>query len=229
MNVMRTRTRLAALALISLGALSGCGGLQPGAAVIAGDSSISNAEVDSLSRDLCTALKSDEALIGEGYPRSRLLQSVVQSFLMRSIADQMAEQYDVTATDAYVKVVEQTRQQFSAVDPAVLDRMIDSWVATNYFVDVLGVIGDKQLTEEGVVAPDSSAAVAKGIELAQVWEKENGVTISPRFPTLTLGDTEFTQTLDNTAFPVSDFAKEASADEPSAEWVASLPASQRCD
>lgn len=227
-TVTRNRTRLAGLALLALGTLSGCGGLHPGVAAEAGDLSITDTQVDSLARDVCTALKSDPRLLGDGFPRSKILQSVVQSFVMRSIADEMGEQYGVSATPSYDKAVEQTKLQFTALDPKVRDNVLDTWLGTNYFVDVLGAIGMQELRLAGAAKPTSDEAVAKGIELAQVWEADNGVTIDPRFPDITLADTQFTQTIDETSYAVSDFAKQASAATPDAAWIAKLPASQRC-
>ena len=78
-------------------------------AVEAGDQSISDAEVDQLAQDVCTALQAQPEAIGDGYARSTLLQSVVQSFVMRAMADQMADDYGVSATDGYDEVVEQTK------------------------------------------------------------------------------------------------------------------------
>ena len=53
-----TRTRLAGLVLLALATLSGCGGLHPGIAAEVGDQSITDAEVDQLAQDVCTAVQS---------------------------------------------------------------------------------------------------------------------------------------------------------------------------
>ncbi len=52
-----TRTRLAGLVLLALAALSGCGGLHPGIAAEVGDQSITDAEVDQLAQEVCTAIQ----------------------------------------------------------------------------------------------------------------------------------------------------------------------------
>ncbi len=227
-NVMRTRTRLAALALLALGALSGCGGLHPGVAAEAGSQSITDSEVDSLAQDVCRTLKSDPRLIGSGFARSTLLQSVVQSFVMRAIADQMADEYDVTASASYDKVVEQTKLQFGSLDPEVRARVLDTWTASSFFTDILTSIGEKELKAAGTTAPQSDASLKKGIDLAQEWEADNGIQIDPRFPDITLADDSFTRTDDETAYAVSELAKQASAQPPDAAWIKSLPPRQRC-
>ena len=52
-----TRTRLAGLVLLALATLSGCGGLHPGVAAEVGDQSITDAEVDQLAQEVCTAIQ----------------------------------------------------------------------------------------------------------------------------------------------------------------------------
>jgi hypothetical protein len=231
-KVMRTRTGLAALALLALGTLSGCGGLHPGIAAEAGGQSITDTDVDKLAQDVCTTLQSNKRLIGTGYARSTLLQSVVQSFVMRAMADQMAEQYDVTSSENYDSVVEQTKLQFGTLDPALRARIMDTWTASQYFLDILGSIGRKELEAAGTDVPDTTEgdqqALQKGISLAQDWEAANGVQINPRFPDISLADDSFTRTDDQTAYSVSDLAKQAAAAPPDADWIQSLPPSQRC-
>ncbi|MGD9957836.1 hypothetical protein [Nocardioides sp.] len=228
MKMLRTRTRLAALALISLGALSGCGGLHPGLAAVVGDSTISNNDVDSLGRDLCTVVTSSPEQQTTAFPRSTALEAVVQRFVMRSIADQMGEEYDVSASSTYDADVDAAKQQFSYVDPEVLDRVLDLLVADRYFNDVLTSIGKEALVAEGASQPTAEDQLAKGVQLAQVWETTHDVAINPRFPSLSLGDTSFTQTPDQTSVAVSDFARQAAKTPPDAEWIAGLPAAQRC-
>jgi hypothetical protein len=225
---MRTRTGLAALALLALGALSGCSGLHPGIAAEAGDQSITDTEVDSLAHDVCATLQSDPRLIGTGYARSTLLQSVVQSFVMRSMAGQMAEDYGVSSTDTYDQAVEQTKLQFATVDPKLRAHVLDTFTASAYFLDILKGIGEQQLKAGGVSAPSDNDSLVKGIALAQKWEADNGVQIDPRFPDITLADDSFTHTNDETAYDVSDFAKQASAATPDPDWIKSLPQTQRC-
>ena len=229
---MRTRTGLAALALLTLGLLSGCGGLHPGIAAEAGNQSITDSDVDKLAQDVCTTLKSDQRLIGTGFARSTLLQSVVQSFVMRAMAEQMADEYAVTSSPQYDSVVEQTKLQFGSLDPALRDRIMDTWTASQYFLDILSTIGRKELEAAGTDVPATDAgdqqALQKGIALAQAWEADNGVQIDPRFPDITLADDSFTRTDDETAYAVSDLAKQAAAQPPDAAWIQSLPASQRC-
>jgi len=228
--VTRTRIRLAALTLLAAVTLSGCGDLHPGIAARVGDESITESEVDSIARDVCTAFQSDDRLLQEGgYARSQVLQSVVQSFVMRAMATQLSEQYDVTPTSSYADAVSKTKLTFATLDDDVRTHILDTWTGYAYFVDVVREVGKKKLRAEGVAAPTSNDALSKGIELAQVWEEEHGVEIDPRFPSLSLSNQDFTRTHDQTAYPVSEIAKQSVADQPTAEFISSLPPSQRCD
>ena len=75
-QVTSTRTRLAGLVLLALAALSGCGGLHPGIAAEVGDQSITDAEVDQLAQEVCTAVQSQpDATAGRPVARGSSLSS----------------------------------------------------------------------------------------------------------------------------------------------------------
>ena len=68
---------------------------------------------------------------------------------------------------------------------------MDTWTATQYFIDILRSIGAHELEAEGMADPSEDASLAKGIELAQDWEADNDIAIDPRFPDITLADDSF--------------------------------------
>ncbi|CUR55129.1 exported hypothetical protein [metagenome] len=231
MNVMRNRTRLAALsvvALVSLGTLSGCGDVHPGAAAVVGDSTLSSSDADTLSRDLCKVVTEAPEQATQSFPRSVALEAVVQRYVMRSIASQMADDYGVESSSTYAADAAAAKKQLDYLDPEVRDRVLDLLVADRYFNDVLSTIGQQQLLAEGATDPTAEDDLARGIALAQAWESDNGVDINPRFPALTLGDTQFEQTPDRTSVAVSQFAKDAATSPADDAWVEALPASQKC-
>jgi hypothetical protein len=234
--VTSTRTRLAALVLLALATLTGCSGLHPGVAAEVGDQSITDTEVDGLAQDLCTTIQSQEGAAASA--RSSLLQYVVQSFVMRAIADQMADDSGVAPTDGYDAAVKQTKDSLAQIpktDPEVNAHILDTLTAPQYFQDILGLVGAKDLTASGTASPSPQDSLNRGIALAQKWEADNGIQIDPRFPDLSLGKDRFTQTEDETAYAVSDIAKQASTEmakqgsqDVDQAWVESLPASQKC-
>jgi predicted small lipoprotein YifL len=231
--VTRTRTRLAALSLLALAplsALSGCGQspLHPGAAAVVGDETLSSSDLNGISQDLCSVLKTDPQSIGTGYARSQLMSSVVQAFMLRAVADQMAEEYGVTPDKSYATTAVQTRQHFGEADPDALDNSIDTLTSTGYFLAVVGAAGRQELEAAGTPQPSDDQSVGKGIQLAQKWQDEHDIVVSPRFPSVKIGDKGIESVRDDTSYAVSDFAKLSSTDQPDKTYVASLPAAQVC-
>jgi len=228
--VTRTRTRFAALSLLALAALSGCGQspLHPGAAAVVGDQTLSGSELNDISQDLCSVLKSDPRSIGEGYPRSALMSSVVQAFMMRAVADQLSEEYDVTPAGDYKSAADETKLRFGQADPDALDNAMDTFTSTAYFVAVAGAVGEDALKESGTSKPSEDESLTKGIELAQKWQDDNEIVVSPRYPSMKIGDQSIETVRDDTSYAVSDFAKQAAATEPDKSYTSSLPPSQVC-
>ncbi len=156
------------------------------------------------------------------------------------MADQMADDYGVTSTNAYDDVVEQTKQglaQIPELDPEIQSHVLDTATSSDYFQDILASVGAKDLTASGTAKPSPNDSLRRGLALAAEWEEDNGIEIDPRFPDISiLADQGPTYTPDETAFDVSDLAKQASAEmakqttteAPDPAWVESLPPSQQC-
>jgi hypothetical protein len=238
-EVTGTRTRLAALVLLALATLSGCGGLHPGVAAEVGDQSITDAEVDQLAQEVCTAIQSQPGATAAA--RSTWLQFVVQGFVLRAVADQLADDYGVTSTERHNAVVEQTKQgiaQIPKLDPDIQSHILDTATSPDYFQDILTLVGAKDLAASGGARPSSDDSIQRGIALAAEWAADNGIEIDPRFPDITFDPEKgVSYTPDETAFVVSDLAKQASdemakqqtsTEPPDPEWVGSLPPSQKC-
>ena len=235
-----TRTRLAGLVLLALATLSGCGSLHPGIAAEVGDQSITDAEVDELAQDVCTAIQAQPDPDRPASARSQWLQLVVQGFVLRAMADQMADDYGVTSTKAYDNAVEETKQglaQIPELDPEIQSHVLDTATSSDYFQDILASVGAKDLTASGTAKPSPNDSIRRGLALAAEWEKDNGIEIDPRFPDISiLEDQGPTFTPDETAFDVSDLAKRATAEMakqtttegPDPAWVEALPPSQKC-
>jgi len=231
--VTRTRSRLAALstiALLALPALSGCGQnpIHPGAAAVVGDQTLSGSDLNAISRDLCTVLKSDQQSIGSGYPRSALMASVVQAFMLRAVADQLAEEYDVTPDKSYKSSADQIELRFGQADPDALANAMDTFTSTAYFVAVARAAGELELKESGNANPTQDESLTKGIALAQTWQDDHDIDVSPRFPAMKIGDQSIETVRDDTSYAVSDFAKQAAAEQPDKTFVDTLPPSQVC-
>ena len=235
-----TRTRLAGLALLVLAILSGCGALHPGIAVEVGDHELTDSEVDNLAQDLCDVLESDPAFLqGTLFARSAIKQSVVSNFVLRTVADQLADEYDVTVADDYAMAAEQVRAQFPKADPDAVDRIMPSFIGEFYFDRVATEVGRKELKASGAAQSTDDEALAKGLEIAKSWEaKHGGFTINPEFSRVSISDDVSAHLIyspEETAYAVSSYAKRAAAEMAKQDvravdpaWVESLPPSQTC-
>jgi hypothetical protein len=142
--------------------------------------------------------------------------------VVRSIADQMAEDHGVTLNqEDYQRQVDQVRLRYDVVDDDdLIDAALPAYTAIPYFINIVSQIGERA----GNVTGDQ--ALAAGIQQAQKWQADNGIETNPMFGSFNLGDQEIESERDDLAFPVSKTAKDSS--EASADYIASLPESQRC-
>jgi hypothetical protein len=140
--------------------------------------------------------------------------------VLRSMADQMAADFGFTAGEEYRAQVDRLRLQFGGIDKDKVDAALPAYAAIPYFVDIMRQIG------KTTGADDDDAALTAGIKKAQSWQSEHGVETNPMFGSFNIGDQEIESERDDLAYPVSQTAKDA--DDASADYIASLPESQRC-
>jgi len=221
----RRAAALSIATLTALATLSGCGDLHPGVAVQAGDEKFSLQDVDEITRDVCTVIQSDAGSAGT-YAMQAIRRGVVRSLALRSAAEQLAQQYDVEPGSAYNAAVKQYTAKLTAVSDAERDHAVTVLAAADYVQGVIIAIGTAELTAAGVTV-DQDTATAKGAEILKAWTVEHGIEVDPRFD-LELGDTGLETVDTDTSYALSDFATQAGADQPTAEFVAALPPSQRC-
>lgn len=232
--------RAAVGSLVVALALSGCGvagdSLRPGLAAQVGDSEISLETVNEAASDLCDMIT---GLAAEGnastVPGSAVRDNALQFTVLREFGDQLAEEYDVTPGDLYRDSSEQQEAQLSelGVDRDLLDGLLPTLTAPDYFGDILQQIGQDEL---GLSADEDTQGqgIEEGLRIAREWESEHGLEINPRFSDMSIGDLDaFLQTeTQDLSVPVSDFAKQAAegvdVQNPDTTYADSLPDSQRC-
>jgi hypothetical protein len=221
-------------------ALSGCGvagdSLRPGLAAQVGDAEIPLDTVNDAASDLCDMI-TDLAKDGNAgtVPGAAVRDNALQFTVLREFADQLAEEYDVTPGDLYRDSREQQQAQLSqlGVDRDLLDGLLPTLTAPDYFGDIVQQIGQGEL---GLSADEDTQGqgIEEGLRIAREWESDHGLEINPRFSDMSIGDLDaFLQTEDQQlSMPVSDFAKQAAADvdpqNPDTTYADSLPDSQRC-
>jgi hypothetical protein len=218
--------RLAAIApVLTLVAtvLGGCGAATPGVAAEVGDDTITVGEVDELAASVCAV---QEELPDQSTPQAQTTSGLtardgaLQSLVLRSIADQMADDYGLTTDQDYRAQVDQARTQLRTVDDEKVEAALPAYTAIPYFINIMRQVGE----ENG--AANSEQALAEGVKQAQEWQSDNPVRTNPMFGSFNIGDQEIESDRDDLAFPVSSTAKDAESG--SADYFASLPESQRC-
>ena len=219
---MSHRARLSLTALAALSTLAGCGNLHPGAAVVAGDQTISISQADDYTRDVCRVIQSDPRSKGT-YPMEAIRRGVVRSLALRGVAEQLAEQYAVQPGSAYNQQVKLYERNIVNVSDTERAHAVEVLTVTDYVQDIVKAVGRKELGN----SVDDSSAAAKGEEILTQWTLDHSVEFDPRFD-LAMTDKGIESASSEVSTAVSDFATKAAAEQPDEAFVASLPPSQRC-
>ena len=226
MSTSRPRHALGRLALVgaAIVLLSGCGSARPGVAAEVGSETISVDAVDELAGNVCTLQESlPEGGANQPQTTSGLAarDGALQSLILRSIADQMADDYGFTAGKDFESQVDRVRLQFESVDQDKVEAALPAYTSIPYFIDIMRQIGET--TGDNLAG---NQALTAGIKKAQEWQDDHPITTNPMFGSFSIGDQEIESERDDLAFPASQSAKDASSG--SADYFASLPESQRC-
>lgn len=177
---MRTyKTLLASAGCLAL--LSGCGSSAPNVAASIGDDTISMNEVNDVATDYCSAMESAYQENGVVLPMGTVRRQVVSSLVLREIADQMAEEFDVSPGQGYAQSVEQAKSQSESLpadeqDAAVL---IDS--TGGYLQDIAIASAQADLAAEGVTGLDQEQVTEKAIDLFANWGDRSPIELNPKF------------------------------------------------
>lgn len=227
-SIRRARLAAAVVGVVAGGLLTGCGianeGIQPGAAAEVGDTTISLDDVEDAAEELCDLRGEDPATKGVPVSGAEVRTRALQTLVLRSIADGLAEEYDIVPTPTYASLEE------AADDAGTVQAR--TTLGLSYFVNVMQAVG----REETAVGAAEEDQLLAGIQAAQEWTAREGVKTNPVFPDIEIGDVavEFTRD-DDLSVAVSDFAAEALGDadrlaeqEGDSAYAATLPESQRC-
>lgn len=168
-QLVRTRTKGAVVALASVLLLGGCAaGTHPGAAAVVGGTEISVKDVDSTSEAVTTAL-------GQAFGTSVTLNQLVQNALVAKVVDQRS----VNMTDAEVAAA----MKAVVGDQAAYDRFTKDPVANDFLREVaraaVGTVklgGGTSITDQ--TAQQSSQA---GTQIVTDASKNIKIEIAPRF------------------------------------------------
>lgn len=219
---------MSASAIVAAGlVLSACGNLTPGVAAQVGDETISTQRVDAVATSYCTALSDQLEAQGTVVPMSFVKRSAVYSLTLRSMADQIAEEFGVTPGSTYRHALAQQEVQARSVPEEARADFLEVSTANAYASDVLDQVGRIKLAAAGVANPTLEQIGEAGMDVFRVWPDINGLEFDPRYG-LEHRDGEVEPVDTNTSVAVSEQALRGLDEEPTPAYVASLPAAQRC-
>jgi hypothetical protein len=224
------KVRVAALGAAAVMALAGCG-LNPGAAAVVGDETITTAEVDDAAQALCAANIAGAKAQGQESPllASRgARQGALQVLIESALTHQFAAARGVQPNQQQVsQAVEANQLALSAIPEAEREQFIELLRGFAESQTMLIQIGRQALAEQGNQQPTDQEATAEALRLRQKWVKQHAeVEVAPKY-----GDYEngaLQPGSGSLSIPVSERAREGAVADPSSGWVAGLPASQTC-
>jgi hypothetical protein len=229
---VRTRLAVAAAALLTM---TGCGAdlgpeFRPGAAAVAGDTTISMSDVDAFADDYCSLFHlAIEQRGGQGVPMGQIRTFAVNSMLEDELVRQFAEEKGIEPDRAAFR--EQTANLAAEAEqigiPAKDVATYETLREREVFAGQVKLEAGRQALEATGAAVTPQAAAERGAVVYAEWRDNADFTIDPRFGRL---DAEFgyvpgSQYL---SVPVSELARGAYAPAPDPAYVATLPASQVC-
>lgn len=218
---------LVATAALCVAGLTGCSGAQPGVAARVGDQTISTSDLSSLTKNYCKAISRQLTGDNQQVPMSQLTTGVLQSQVMRAAAEQLAEEWDVTPSKAYLQTRASAEQGVKGLDPEVGSAVVEVQSAFDYVNDVVNLVAGKSLEADGLDEATQEEQTARARDLFATWIAANEPRINPKYG-LEISDVEPAPADTAASFALSKVAKAASADEPDVTYISGLPESQRC-
>jgi hypothetical protein len=207
-------------------ALSGCSaaGIHPGVAAQVGDESITMAEVDDVATDFCEAVTPRLEQEAETVPNSYFRGGIAGTLALRSVADQVAEDYGITLdSQEYESQLAEARRGVAGLPEDIRESVLLVDSAPLYVEEVQAAVGEVVLDGDG----DRQAFVAAGQEEFATWTAENEVEFDPSLNTVLRDGTLETEDR-STSFAVSETARGGNEAQPNAVLARRLPTSQRC-
>lgn len=205
---------------------TGCSQLGPGTASVVDGERITVAEVDALTAAQCD-LAAQQAVTGQGqvFAISTVKQSILGALIETTLNEQFAEDLDVTPSPELVEEI---------VAQAVPPAEGESAEAFNDFQEryIVSQLALAQAGADGAGEELTTQNIAPAFELGQrqleEWRADREVVTDARYAPDAEGLPATGTGSGSVSQAASAFAVQGSAAEPDPDYVASLPASQRC-
>jgi hypothetical protein len=207
--------------------LTGCDQLVPGTASVVNGAKITDAEVQDVADAQCVAAdRAAKAGGGTATALSRVHQQSLYLLIDAEISKQYAEEEGLEASkdlsDAFFSEFEDSLAQLPEKPRTVLEDLFTNWAESRA---VLVEAGSKA-TGQAPSQQNIEQLLNAGLQERAKWMKSADIDTDPRYAP---GEDGLPGGGDNSVSePGSDFAKDAGAQEADPEWVAALPANQKC-
>ena len=217
-----------ALAMVGLGALTGCA-VHPGAAAVVGQDSISTGQVDALAKGLCSANAASVSAGGQQMAsrgaRQGALQVLIETDLSQQFGQQRGAEPDAKQITSALARSHSTIQQLPVDERAAFrSALVQFWKGQLMLID----IGRRALEAQGKTNVTDQQAIAEGNKLRQQWAKSISVSVDPRFGSFRRGTFQAAAGGGSISVAASDSARAGDTTDPNAGYVSSLPVSQKC-
>jgi hypothetical protein len=209
--------------------LAGCG-THPGAAVVVGDATITDQEVNDAAAALCAStISSAEA---QGQPRPELAargarQAAVQLMLDSEVTRQFGEAEGIEPSQGAVsQALAQNAQGIDAIPAEQRDDFRTLFRGFQESQLIIEEAGRASLASQGNTEPTPEEVSSEGTRLRDEWAAGVEIDVDPRYGEY--ADGTVTPTSGSLSIPVSERAAQGANAEPGPAWTSGLPASQKC-
>ena len=221
-----SKTRLMTAATMGVAGLllTGCGSATPGVAVDVGDEVLTVRDIDTATSHYCTAVGEQfESPVAMSFVR----QYVVQLLTLRSQAEQLADDYGITAGSTYRNDVAQEQGTARTLPEEVRADYVRLTSTPAYAQDIVDQIGKIVLDDQGISDATTDQVTQAGLDVFNQWPDANGIDVDPRYGLANV-DGILKPVDTNTSVAVGETAKSGLADTPDPEFAKSLPTTHRC-
>lgn len=217
--------KVTALAAVAVTLLSGCG-FHPGAAAVVGDQVISTSQVDAVASALCSANSGGQ---GQQLPsrgaRQGALRVLLDSEVSRQFGQAQGVQPDKRLVSEAVAHEQASIQSLPKDEQAAFQQALKGYAEGQA---TLLAVGSRYLASQGKPTSNQNQDVAEGRRLRGAFARKLDIQVDPRFGSFDAKTGDMAATSGSLSVPVSSSAADGATPDPSAGWVASLPASQKC-
>jgi hypothetical protein len=227
--VSRSRTvKGSVLALAAAFVMSACA-THPGSAAVVGSESISTTHVDEVAHALCAAQGAGQdgqepAALASRSARQGALGVLLNSSLSRQFGASQGVEPDQQQVSQALAGNEQNINTLPADRREVFRDTVREYAEGQL---MLIEVGKRELAKAGKKNVTDQQAISEGTKLRNAWATKNAdVSVDPRFGSYR--DYSLLPTSGSLSVAASSKAADGSSPDPSAGWVAALPASQKC-